>query len=391
MRVVIAAPAYYPAHKAGGPVPGIMGVVEGLAGHEVHVVTSDRDLGESAPYPAPYRDTVQVGAASVTYLPPPGRGTAGTWWRALRLLHSADVVQFNSLMSKTHTIVPLLFLALTRFRGQVVISPRGELASSALVLGGSRQKRLWLGLLARAGWWRRVGRSSNGGRDANVLWVVSSDHEGDDVRRAFPGAAVAVAPERLRGAGSRARGARPPLAEGLRMVSVGRIAPVKGTVDLVRGLAAVRRPVHLRLLGLVEDADYAAQVEDAIAALPEHVTVELAGALPPDEVEAELGGAHLFALLTRGENFGHALGEALRAGCPVLVTDTTPWTPVGEAGAGVVLTVPDCASVERVAEAVDSFAEMDDRTHALWSERAREYVAGLTQPPSLVELLEQHP
>ena len=57
-------------------------------------------------------------------------------------------------------------------------------------------------------------------------------------------------------------------------------------------------------------------------------------------VEESLQASHLFALLTLGENFGHAIGEALRAGCPVLISDQTPWTDVVATGAGVVLDEP---------------------------------------------------
>jgi len=363
MKVVVLAPAYVPAHKAGGPVPGIVGAVDSLAGHQVRVLTADRDLGDTEPYPVPHVGTVDVDGTPVTYLPPPGRGSLRAWFAALRAIRSADVVYANSVMSKTFTVVPVLVLLLTRWRGRLLVSPRGELAASAMALGTSWQKRVWTGLLRRSGAARTLG-----GRP--TVWVVSSEREEADVHRVFPGARTALVPERLRQATGVVGGARPPRSQGLRVVTVGRVAPVKGIDDLVRGLAHVRTPVRLDVLGLLEDASHVALVRSLVDQLPEHVDVRMVGAVAPDEVEAHLRASHLFALLTRGENFGHAIGEALRAGCPVLISDQTPWSDVVDAGAGVVMDLAGCASPEAVGAAVQAFADMDDATWDTWSQRA---------------------
>ena len=45
-------------------------------------------------------------------------------------------------------------------------------------------------------------------------------------------------------------------------------------------------------------------------------------------VHQTLSDYHLFFLPTLGENFGHAIFEALSVGVPVLISDQTPWTDV---------------------------------------------------------------
>lgn len=380
MKVVVLAPAYVPAHKAGGPVPGIVGAVRQLGEHEVSVLTADRDLGESAPYPPPHVGTTEVDGTPVTYLPPLGWSTRREWRRALRGLRRADAVYVNSMMSKGFTVLPLVYLLATRWRGRLLISPRGELSETAMTLGGARQKRLWTGLVRALG----AGRTF-GGRP--TTWVVSSPREQDDVERVFPGARTAVIPETLRPAAT-SGATRGPRSDALRVVTVGRVARIKGIDDLVRGIAHVPGPVRLDVLGLLEDETYVALVRSLVDRLPAHVEVRLVGAVDPSAVEDALRESHLFALLTRGENFGHAIGEALRAGCPVLISDQTPWSDVARARAGVVLTREECTTPATVGDAVRAFAEMDDDEWAGWSARATDFAARTAGTRSLAEVLD---
>ena len=56
--------------------------------------------------------------------------------------------------------------------------------------------------------------------------------------------------------------------------------------------------------------------------------------LSPDKVIDTLVSYDLFFLPTLGENYGHAIVEALCAGLPVLISDTTPWRKLSEINIG---------------------------------------------------------
>ena len=43
---------------------------------------------------------------------------------------------------------------------------------------------------------------------------------------------------------------------------------------------------------------------------------------------------HVFLFPTLGENFGHVISEALIGGCPVIISDQTPWRNLEEAQVG---------------------------------------------------------
>jgi glycosyltransferase involved in cell wall biosynthesis len=126
----------------------------------------------------------------------------------------------------------------------------------------------------------------------------------------------------------------PPLAarsraDGYRVVSVGAVKPRKGTLELVRAVAAARAAIpDLRadIVGsLTADAPYAAAVQAEIARLGAGGFITLHGAAEPAALLEHLGRAHLAVLpsMNQGwqfEGFGLALLEASAAGLPVIGT-----------------------------------------------------------------------
>ncbi|MFQ5335727.1 MAG: glycosyltransferase, partial [Flavobacteriales bacterium] len=65
------------------------------------------------------------------------------------------------------------------------------------------------------------------------------------------------------------------------------------------------------------------------------------GSIAPSELEVELQMHHLMFMPTLGENFGHAIIESMAAGCPVLISDQTPWKDLEPDAGGWALPVED--------------------------------------------------
>jgi glycosyltransferase involved in cell wall biosynthesis len=103
----------------------------------------------------------------------------------------------------------------------------------------------------------------------------------------------------------------------MRIISVGRIAPPKDFLTLLRAVARLERDaVELTLVG---DGPERAAVENEIANLGLAKTVTLAGEVT--DVTCRLADADVFVLSSSSEGFPISLLEAMAAGLPVVAAD----------------------------------------------------------------------
>lgn len=356
MRVLTLADWYLPGSRGGGVPRSIANLAERLAGEaEFHVVTRDRDVGEAAPYPGVRAgEWTSAGGARVLYLA--GGPSAAVLRRAIGEAR-AEVLYLNSVFSRAFSIRPLLLWRAGAIpRLPVVLAPRGELNDGAMRVRTAR-KRAFLAAVRAAGLHR------------GVTWQASTELEADEVRRWFgrgarirvardlpPAPADAEAPRRAKEAGV------------LRAVFLSRISPKKNLLGALEILSGVTGNVRLDVYGPVEDAAYWAACARRAESLPANVRMNYRGALAHEEVGAALRAQDLFFLPTLGENYGHVVQEALLAGCPVLLSDATPWRGLAERGVGWDLPLDDPAGFRAVLEAC---VAMGPEEHAAMSARAR--------------------
>jgi glycosyltransferase involved in cell wall biosynthesis len=173
------------------------------------------------------------------------------------------------------------------------------------------KKRLFLALARGMGWMDRV------------RWHASTEQEAMEVRQAFPRAETAVA-QNLSSPAPSETPSRP--ADSWNIAVIGRIHRVK---NLHFGLKAVleaktSRPVTVNFIGPVEDATYQEELERLATNSPA-VRVVFHGGMPPSELGPHFHAAHYLLSSTTQENFGHSIVEAWAHGCPVIISDRTPW------------------------------------------------------------------
>lgn len=113
------------------------------------------------------------------------------------------------------------------------------------------------------------------------------------------------------------------------IVSVGRMVPEKGFVDLIRAYAIARPAAKLVIVGGKSGSDHDKEIVDLIHAEGLTEDVILTGAIAREGVAALLSKAALFVLASHHEGLPIAALEASAMGAPILLSDIQPNLDLG--------------------------------------------------------------
>lgn len=342
--VLVVVGNYLPGFKAGGIVRAVVNTIDHL-GDEVNfkVITRDRDLGDTAPYPGVRVDAWQmVGGAEVYYLSSGAESATSLAELVNRTPH--DAIWLNSFFDPL--TVKLLWRRLfggVRLR-RPIVAPRGEFAWASL-----RQKypkKLGFMWVARAiGLYR------------GLVWHASSRLEAADIRKEMhvPEREIHVAPDfgiKAVRAVAAINGADGPRAE-LRVVFLSRVAREKNLDYAIRILQRVRAPIVFDIYGPTADEAYWRECQALIAQLPANVVVTYRGLVRADDVVNTFGRYDVFLFPSGGEAFGHVIAESLVAGTPVLTSTETAFHDLASDGLGWDIALAD---EDRFVETIERLA-----------------------------------
>ena len=365
-KIVVFADWYEPGYKAGGPIRSCVNFARHMQGsYDVFVFTGDRDLNTSEPYEGIPLDQWTTGAGGEkVYYASAGRSGWSTIRREIRAI-GPDFIYLNSMFSLKFTIFPLLISRLSGLSEKVVLSPRGMLRSSAV------QFKIWKKKIFLQSF-RLLGFSRS------VRFLASDETEEKDVKGYFgPRTRVVQIPNFPASLPESPTVALKKPGE-LSMIFVGRVHPIKNPDYLLDVLGGVKANVSLTIVGSCEDPEFWQQCEKMIRALPANITVTYAGEMPNHQLPDLIARHHIFTLPTRGENFGHAIFEALVLGKPVLISDQTPWRGLREKMAGWDLPLSDPDGFRKVIGEVAGFGQEE---YGRWGTATRryleEYISGL--------------
>ncbi len=340
-RVLVVCDAYRPGYK-GGSLWSVAHMVDRLGDEfAFSVLTADRDYGERRAYPGIQPDRWLDGPGCAVFYASARNRRLAALARRVRDVGS-QALYLNSVFSPLAVrLLALRRAGLLPRALPVVLAPTGELDPAALAQ--KRWKKAAYLALARV-----LGLFSG------LAWRATDEREASDVRRVAGAGSVGLAAE-LPPADllARAPGQAPPKRVGqARLVYFSRVTPKKNLLLLLEALRQVRAEVELTVWGPVDDHAYWERCRACAARLPANVRVEARGPLAHERVAETLAGFDALVLPTGGENHGYVVLEALAAGCPVLVSDRTPWRDLEARGAGLVLPLEAAAwtaAVEQVA------------------------------------------
>jgi glycosyltransferase involved in cell wall biosynthesis len=167
-----------------------------------------------------------------------------------------------------------------------------------------------------------------------------------------------------------------------RLVFLSRISKMKNLAGGLAMLAGVAGDIQLDIYGPIEDPSYWEHCNNVIRTLPANIKVRYCGPVSHDGATSVLAEYDAFFLPSLGEGFGHAIVEALGSGCPVLISDRTPWRHLKEKGVGWDLPLEDSGTFRR---ALQELVDMGPREYLGMSERARKAALDFVKDSEVIE------
>lgn len=345
---------YLPGYKAGGILRSIVNTVDYLCDEfEFMIVTLDRDLKDIEPYPGvKVKQWQKVGGALVYYLPPNACSLRNIVQLSNETPH--DVIYVNSFFDAVFTIKLLLARKIGWLSDKpMIMAPRGELSNASLKIKQIK-KKIFLLVAKLTGLYK------------NVTWQASSELEAQDIISIMNVETETVhlsldLPTKVKPEiGADQSDQAISVNDGLKLIFLSRISREKNVDYALKVLCKAKAKIVFDIFGPTEDEIYWNECQRLISQLPTNVTVNYLGCVTPDQVVVTFSHYDLFFFPTTGENYGHVIAEALTAGTPVLISNTTPWRNLEADGLGWVKELEDMDSFVAVIEKL-AFSSDDDR------------------------------
>lgn len=351
---------FSPAFKAGGPIRSLNNLVHLIHQEvEIYIYTAAIDL-DNLPLQVekdkwvPFLKNVLVFYGSKKNL------SIFAILKNLRRLEP-DAVYINGIFTPYAVLFPLISLKLYQRSKtkpiKIVLAPRGMLQKGALALKAGK-KDIYLKMFRLFGLHK------------GLYWHATDQQELEDIKF-FEGKGkyvevignVPVFPIMVQG--------KQKATETFRLVTVSLVARKKNHHFILKCLKILPKEISIMydIYGPVKDAEYWKLLEREIQNLPSNIRVTYKGAIQPDQVSDKLNQYDCFVLPTLGENFGHAIFEAMGAGLPVLISDQTPWRSLEKEKAGWDLPLEEKLWIDKLTE----IAAIEDAEWQQWQEGAYFY------------------
>lgn len=351
---------YEPAFRFGGSTRSVVNLVAALKEKfAFKIVCLNRDFGETGPLEGVEeslwmnRNGVQVCYVDASLSRP---------LKLIRAIRSADydLVYLNSFFEPLFSTLPALLMKTRLLKCRpIIMAPRGEFSPDALALSWLK-KSLFLQF-------QSVVRLY-----AHACWQATAAHEAIDIKKAIGNKTCVRMARNLSARDFPIYEKRTAKSMGrLKIVFLSRVSPIKNLLTLIHSTGRLRGEINLDIWGPLDNREYWRQCQAAMALLPDDVVARYRGEARPELVPRLLGEADVFALPTLGENHGHVIHEALSSGCPVVISDRTPWRNLARSGVGFDVALEDSDSFVR---SLQIFVDMEATEYQEYAARCRAYV-----------------
>ena len=314
-RVFLFYPFYWPLYKAGGPVQSLYNLAALFQEElDVYFISLNKDIdGTPAEHPLVLdkwnkgKNQENIFCTSVI-----------TPVLINRLLKEVmpDVLMINGIFHWHTTLFGIICGRINNLK--IIISPRGMLQEWGLKRGGLK-KTLFLKLVKAL-----LGKST--------VWHATDEQEKQDINKIFgPPQHVFVASNIPRSLSPYSMIPFPDRDGKIKLVFLSLINPNKNLHLIIDAMKRSDQRITLDIYGPIIDEVYWG---DCQRLMEGYANVTYKGAVPPWQVPQLLQRYHFFVLPTQGENFGHAIFDALASSVPVIISTHTPWKNIESSKAG---------------------------------------------------------
>ena len=346
---------FLPGYKAGGPIRSVANMVRELSeDFDFYIVTRNTDLSDHKPYkdvePNKWLKKYNV---HIYYM------SADNYSKdAIKKLiggRKYDVMYLNSLYSYQYALTPL------RIRNKhfpdlkTVLAPRGMLGAGALKTK-SLKKAIFLKTTQLFQFFK------------NITWHATSEDEKTTISKMFGsnakiiiGAPISI-PAKFDTTNkiNKYPGAA-------RFFFIGRVSEHKN-ISFALDCFVKLKPkgeILFDIFGAVEEQEYLQKIENQIKQLPSNIKVNYIGPMPNEELKIKLQAEYHFMLFpTKGESFSHSIVDSWNSGCPVLISDKTPWLDLEYKSLGWNFDLRDPMSL---IDSINQAVNLDQETYQNWS------------------------
>lgn len=357
-RILLFTDWFVPGFRAGGPIQSIYNLVEQLGDEfEFVVFTGSKDHGCNSTYPhIPVDTLLPIFKNNKVYYSTNRQQTLKSIYLFIRAI-KPDIIYLNSLFSLNFTIKPLFCLLIHFSPVRIILSPRGMISPHALKRKWIK-KHLLLLFLRYTGIWKRITFHASNEREQADIKKVFGKKCAVHVIANFP-----ISPDKI------SPNFSSPGSEGYRFLFFSRIHPIKGLHYALQAISTITLPLHISIIGPVEDEKYFHFCRLLIKQLPKIISVSISPPQSPTARQTLMAAHHFFLLPSESESFGHSIFEALLAGLPILISDRTPFQQVELGKYGFEFSLE---SIANISDAIKKAATMPVEEYVLWSSNARQ-------------------
>lgn len=349
---------YKPGFKAGGPIQSCANLVEHLSPYfEFYVVTRNTDYCETVPYSSVKSNAWNKlkNGEQVYYISQDCLKAATI--KKLCKQTEFDTAYINGVYSFYFSLLPLFYLK-GKKTVKLLVAARGMLAQSAINIKANK-KKIFLWLTKRLGFFTGVTfQASTIEEQAAIALALGKETKIVLAENFSKKVKATTLPVKTKEKGT------------VRLVNIARIAPEKNLLYAISILQKVKSKVIFDFYGPIYDKAYFDTCCEQIAKLPANITVNYRQSIESDKVNETLQQYHCLFLPTQGENFGHIILESFTAGCPVIISDKTPWKNLESLNIGYAPSLNNAASF---VEAIENMAALNQEQYTSWSKSAFDF------------------